>query len=191
MVTDLPRILWQSTFKSAQALFFSATCTAYGIRLFMPKFLWTLSCLINGYVLECPSVSHWYGQNGLIFTLWIKSKGCVFIVLLAGTESLCKLKVWPCELLINAECCGTVIMMELVCLCLSNLKQSGDDTVDFFFLFVWWQGVGRVLYYLLVGFLRKISFLFNQNAFKKVNISRKAWNVACCISLELLWLVVR
>lgn len=57
----------------------------------------------------------------------------MFIVLLAGTESLCKLKVWPCELLINADCCGTVIMMELLCLCLSNLKQSGDDTVDFFF----------------------------------------------------------
>lgn len=98
----------------------------------------------------------------------------MFIVLSAGTESLCKLKVWPCELLINAECCGTLIMMELVCLCLSNIKQSGDDTIDIFFICM--MTGNREGFLLFVGgvFLRNISFLFNQNAFKKVNISRKA-----------------
>lgn len=43
-------------------------------------------------------------------------------------------------------------MLELVCLCLSYIKQSGDDRLDFFFkICMMTENIGGFFYYLLVG----------------------------------------
>lgn len=51
------------------------------------------------------------------------------------------------------SCCVTLIMLELVCLCLSYVKESGDDTVEIFLNLYDDREYRRVflLFHLLVG----------------------------------------